>query len=331
MSFQRFMFVLTACTLLCSAGCESSQPRNKPAATTTPTTNPTTAEATSKPAAAEPRSLLGRPLVGHPPGGTRNLEKQLVEARFLLEKDPDNPERLVWVGRRLGYLWRFQDAIDIYTDGIRRFPEYAAFYRHRGQCYISLRRFDDAIRDLQHAVKLMLSRGDEAEYDGLSTKLNLPTTTLKFNVWYHLGIAYYCKGELPAALRAFQDALRYTRNFDDNTVAARNWMFLTLMRMHRVGDANAQLRQVSEKMNISENTIYLKCLMLHKGLIKPDDLLATTIDDVDQATIGYEVGMYYQFRKDAEKEKAMFERVVNGAAWPSFAFVAAEVELARQN
>ena len=40
-----------------------------------------------------------------------------------------------------------------YTEGIEKFPQDARFYRHRGHRYISIREFDRAIRDFEHAAR----------------------------------------------------------------------------------------------------------------------------------------------------------------------------------
>ena len=77
------------------------------------------------------------------------LEADLATARRALAADPDDPDNIIWVGRRLGYLWRMSEAIAVYSEGIELHPDCARLYRHRGHRYISVRRFDDAIVDLE--------------------------------------------------------------------------------------------------------------------------------------------------------------------------------------
>ena len=87
-------------------------------------------------------SLLSRPLYPiRDPEKLVKLEADLEAAREELVRDPDDPAKIVWVGRRLGYLWRMNDAIAVYTEGIAKHPSYAPLYRHRGHRYISVRRF----------------------------------------------------------------------------------------------------------------------------------------------------------------------------------------------
>jgi hypothetical protein len=61
-------------------------------------------------------SRLGRPLVPRTP--TPQFEADLHQARVEHAARPDDPSTSVWVGRRLGYLWLMNEAIDTYTQPI---------------------------------------------------------------------------------------------------------------------------------------------------------------------------------------------------------------------
>lgn len=315
------VFPVVLVVFLVTAGCQT-QPRSA--------SQTSAASTAGAPHATEPpRSLLGRPLVGSPPGDLQRMEQALADARVQWNLNPGDPDRLIWVGRRLAYLWRFEEAIALYSDGIREHPDYAPLYRHRGHRYITLRRFDDAIRDLRRAADLVRGQADVIEADGMPNAQNVPLTTLKFNIWYHLGVACYLKGDFDAALHAFRETVRYTRHMDDNTVAVADWMYLTLMRLDRKREAAMQLEHITGDMRIIENTAYHRRLMMYKGAMSPDDLLLPTSDEVAVATLGYGVGMFHLLHGDSRRAQGAFERVVSGDSWPAFGFIAAEAELAR--
>ena len=62
----------------------------------------------------EATSLSGKPL--YPPTPIPNqarLEKDLQDAQAVA--DPSSADAMIWIGRRLGYLWRYQDAIAQFT------------------------------------------------------------------------------------------------------------------------------------------------------------------------------------------------------------------------
>ena len=159
------------------------------------------------------------------------------------------------MGRRLAYLGRFREAIESFTEGIKKFPLDARFYRHRGHRYITLRRFDLAIDDLTKATKLIKDKPDEVEPDGLPNARKIPTSTLQSNIWYHLGLAQYLTGNYNEALRSYRRCLDVSEN-PDGLVAATHWIYMTLRRMNKERDAQEELEPISEGMDIIENTGY---------------------------------------------------------------------------
>ena len=82
----------------------------------------------------EATSLLGKPLVRPPlpPDVLKQREEALAAARRDFEANPNSADAIIWLGRRLAYLGRYREAIDVFTDGIRKFPDDARIYRHRG-------------------------------------------------------------------------------------------------------------------------------------------------------------------------------------------------------
>lgn len=77
------------------------------------------------PAGAEVRSLDGEPLYPLPLTADvqARLEENLAEAQAAYERNPDEPDAAIWVGRRLAYLGRYQDAIAAFTDAIDAHPQ----------------------------------------------------------------------------------------------------------------------------------------------------------------------------------------------------------------
>ena len=146
----------------------------------------------------EATSLLGKPLVPAPQPESQRLrnEENLASAKAVFDNDPSSAEATIWLGRRTAYLGRFRDAIAIYTRGIERHPSDARFLRHRGHRYITVRELDRAVADLSKAAALVKNRPDETEPDGQPNAKNIPTSTLNTNIYYHLGLAHYLRGNL---------------------------------------------------------------------------------------------------------------------------------------
>ena len=257
------------------------------------------------------------------------LEAHLAAAEKALAAAPDDPEALIWVGRRQGYLWQYRDAIATFTKGIERYPDNPKFYRHRGHRYISVRQFDRAQADFEKAVSLVAGKPDEVEPDGAPNPAGVPRSTLQFNIWYRLGLAHYLQGNFEKAYDAYVECMKVSNN-DDSVVATSDWMWMTLMRLDRKAEAAKVLERITPKLDILENGSYHRRLLMYKGLEKPEALLDTsTADATTIATQGYGVGNYYLVTGDPARAREVFEKVVSGGGWNAFGFIAAEADLQR--
>ena len=276
----------------------------------------------------EATSLSGKPLFVPPTiPNQQKLEADLAQAENTLAANPKDAEAIIWVGRRLGYLWRFNDAIAMFTKGIALYPDNPKFYRHRGHRYITIRQFARAQADFEKAAQLVKGRPDEIEPDGAPNPAGKPRSTLQFNIWYHLGLAYYLQGNYTKAYDAYVECMKVSNN-DDSVTATSDWMWMTLMRLNRKADAAKVLERITPKMDILENTSYHRRLLMYKGLDKPEALLDTAkADDTTIATQGYGVGNYYYVTGNTAKAREVFQKVTSGGGWNAFGYIAAEADL----
>ena len=109
-----------------------------------------------------------------------------------------------------------------------------------------------------------------------------------------------------------------------------DWLNLVLRKMGRPKDADQHLKEVSNEMEIIENHDYFDILLMYKSK-QEGKLLEKTQNQgtLSNATLGFALGSYYQFKGKPDKAKELFEKVVAGKQWSSFGFIAAETELAR--
>jgi tetratricopeptide (TPR) repeat protein len=281
----------------------------------------------------EATSLLGRPLVPAPRTAEARaaLEKNLAAARAEYEKNPADADAIIWVGRRLGYLGRYRDAIAMFSEGIRKHPEDARMYRHRGHRYITVRELDKAVADLAKAAELVAGRPDQVEPDGQPNARNIPTSTLKTNIFYHLALVHYLRGEFEPSLTAWRECERHSKN-PDMLVATTHWLYMTLRRLDRVGEARQVLEPISADMDIIENGSYHRLLMLYKGIEKAGALAASLQEGgLDAVTVGYGLGNWHLYNGRRDQAMVLFREIVekNETQWPAFGYIAAEAELAR--
>lgn len=278
--------------------------------------------------APEATSLSGKPLHRITLPDQQKLEANLAQAEKDLAAKPNDPDAIIWVGRRLGYLWRYNDAIAMFSKGISLHPNDARMYRHRGHRYITVRQFDRAVADFTKAVELTRGRPDEIEPDGQPNAANQPRSTLQFNIWYHLALAHYLNGDYQKSLDAWTECMKVSNN-DDSIVATSDWMWMTLMRLDRKADAAKVLERITPKMDILENGSYHRRLLMYKGLESPDALLDAKADSLTLATQGYGVGNWYYVTGKPAQARDVFTRVVSGPNWSAFGYIAAEADLQR--
>jgi tetratricopeptide (TPR) repeat protein len=276
-------------------------------------------------------SLLGAPL--YAPELPREVRArrgaELDTAYAVYQRDPDNADAILWLGRRVAYLGRYRDAIAIFGEGIRKHPGDPRFYRHRGDRFLTVREFGHAQADLERAALLMRGRPDEVEPDGRPNERNEPRTTLRFNVWYHLGLAYYFQADWARAAGAFRNALLVSGN-DDTRVAASDWLYMSYRRQGRTAEAEQVLQGITPRMDVVENRASLRRLLMYRGRLSPDSLLAPGSDDaVTLATQGYGVGNWYLYNGQPQRAEELFWRVTSAENWAPFGYIAAEADLRR--
>lgn len=275
-----------------------------------------------------PGDFVDRPAPPISADAKREMEARLDEARARYELNPKDPDAIIWLGRRLAYLGRFRDSIEAYTRGLAEFPRDARLYRHRGHRYITLRRLDLAIDDLKQAAKLIKGQPDQVEPDGQPNARNVPTGTLQFNIWYHLGLAYYLTGKNKQALDSYRACLEVSKNAD-SIVATSHWLYMTLRRLNRSREAAQVLEPIREGMEIIENSGYYRLILMYKGLISSDALRGEALKQGSSAgaySILYGIGNWHLYNGRREEAVKIFRDMLAGNQWTSFGYIAAEME-----
>ncbi len=243
---------------------------------------------------------------------------------------PDDVDAAVWHGRRLAYVGRIADAIDVYTRALARHGDEPHLLRHRGHRYISLRRFDLAVADLTRAAACIAGTPDEVEPDGIPNARGIPTSTLHGNVWYHLGLACFLRRDYEAALRAYVECEKVARN-PDMRAATLHWKYTTLRRLGRDAEARDAIAGVRADEDIIENHDYHRLLLMYRGDLTVDEVTAT-LDGGKATTLasaGFGVASYLRAEGRTADADALCRRIVASAPAGAFGRIAAEVDLAR--
>jgi tetratricopeptide (TPR) repeat protein len=276
------------------------------------------------PTGAQAMTLAGRPLASAPPAPA--VRDKYEMARQAAEAAPGDADKLVWHGRWAAYAGDYREAIRIFTRGTRNFPADARFYRHRGHRYISIRAFDWAIRDLEKAAALIEGKPDEVEPDGNPNPRGIPVSTLHSNVYYHLGLAYYLKGDLERARSVYDKGLGTAPN-DDMRVATAHWLWMTLRRLGREAEAAKVLEPIRPGLDIIENIVYHRLCLFYKGEIAETEIAGAGGEATTNDAAAYGLGNWRFVNGDTDGAKRIFSRILEGPSWASFGYIAAEAAL----
>ena len=279
---------------------------------------------------AEAMSLFGKPLLRptFSEDERERLQGDLDSAIAEYEKSRSDVDAAVWVGRRLGYLGRYRDAIDWYSRQLESRGPDAKLLRHRGHRYISIREFKRAVADFKQAAELIEGTKDEVEQDGVPNARNQPISSLHSNIWYHLALAHYLRGDFSAALDACDKGLSVSGNAD-RLVSQTYWKYLVLRRLDRDDEARKALEPINADLDLIENHSYLQLLLVFKDELTAESVMADATGAIESPTTAFGLGAYFLLEGDSDRATQFFKTATSGESWPAFGFIAAEAELKR--
>ncbi|PYR76146.1 MAG: hypothetical protein DMF86_13285 [Acidobacteria bacterium] len=265
-------------------------------------------------------SLLGKLLVPHEASGDMRaaLEANLASARAAHEKDPHDAGATIALGRVIAELGRYHEAIEILTMGVEAHADEPRLYRVRGELYITIRKFDVAIKDFSKAAELLEGKPDTPDGDG----------SFAGNVHFLLGSARYLKGEFSRARDEYQRAQASAKSTGERLRLA-HWLYMTFRRMDQAGEAQKVLERATFDASATEDDPYASLLTLYRGQAKPDDVLRAKGDDA--VVVQYGVANWYFYNGKLDEAKSRLKHVVekHERRWPMLDYAAAEADYAR--
>lgn len=269
------------------------------------------------------KTLIGTPLrlPEFSAATQKRLDQDLEAARATLRIAPDRPESHFWVARRLSYLGRFCESVDVLTAAIAQFPESYELRRYRARKLARSRQFEAALADYREGLRLMEGKPDYFEPDGLPNRLGLTIGTYRGNMIYYHAQTSFAVGDYRTMLAGLQTAFDMTWPFAKNDMVPpiAYWKYLAHRKLGEHDKARAVIDAVPDEIDLIENHAYHQATMVMKGRFP----LAEAARSKDP-NIKFAAAMEYRFAgNEAEAKRLLREVVVENAQghWP------AEVEL----
>lgn len=205
--------------------------------------------------------------------GVRDKDKKISSVEEAMNKSVADPELRLSLGKIQDAFLRFTESIDTYTYGVEKFPKDYRFLRMRGQRYLSVRKFELGIADLQKAAKMVPN---------------------SFDVAYYLGLAYYFNGDHAKAAAEFwrcEDQMKQPLKAPGNLMGGRScdglreeengriplqyWRYLALRRAGLQAEAKKYLdEQVNPLLTITVTKPYYDALLFFKGVKEINEMMA---------------------------------------------------------
>ena len=245
------------------------------------------------------------------------LEKDLEIAKAVMEEAPDRSSSYEWLGRRYGYLGMLPEAIEVFSNGLKKFPDSYKLYRYRGRHLARNYQWDQAISDYRKALEILKDQPDTYEPNGIANELDLTISTFKQNIPYYLGQTSMATGDYETVLSGMDEAINVPVRFAymEELIPVTLWKYLALRKLGRHADAEEELKKVPDEYDLIENDQYHRAVNYLKGNYTREEFLE--IADV----IGkYTVAMKDLFDGDEENARKLFNETTDSGPrgfWPS--------------
>ena len=210
--------------------------------------------------------------------------------------------------RTLARLTRHEDAVSACSEAVRLDPKNWEAVRDRGHYLINLNRLDAALTDMEKAASM--KQGD-------------------YQIDYHLGLAYFIKGDYSKAIPVWQACVNDAPEVG-NKLACYAWLYPSLRKAGRDAEA-AQALDAALNLGAKPDAAYMNRLMLFKGTLSEEEVLKQMdVDALQQATVGFSIGLWHDLNGRADKAREYYEKAAASDARTAFGYVAASNALSRR-
>ena len=263
-------------------------------------------------------NLLGNPLTEPDWGSEKknHLLENLEIAQCAIKIAPNREDSYIWLGRRYGYLTRWEKAIEVFTKGIKKFPKSYKLYRFRARHHARQRNFRQAIEDYKTAEVLMQGVEDSYEPDGNINRLNKFLSSYRASIYYYQGQTNWALSNYQAVIYGMERSMKEPLvQSNDHFVSVSFWKYFALRKLKRDDEAYILLQSIDSKLDLIENDPYHQALLMLKGVLAKDDVR------VKNNTFAiFAQAMEHHFKGETDKAQKLWLEIINNSAqgfWPA--------------
>ncbi|MBY0503248.1 MAG: hypothetical protein K2X03_05040 [Bryobacteraceae bacterium] len=270
----------------------------------------------------------GTSLLGVPLRSEKDNDGRIAAADAELAKNPGKLEALLKTGQARDAFFQYNASIAIYTKAIAAFPADPRPYRMRGHRYLSLRKFDLAIVDLEKARSLAPS---------------------SFEASFYLGLSYYFSQKYGDAANEFARCVNMAGKPDEFAkslptgmvgcatlpqtpeflMGLADWHYRSLRRAGRSGEAKELLASIKDGLQVRANESNYRDLRFFQGKLSEKELLEQT--GIAYTNAASAVALHHLMGGKVGEGCTLLRKLSRDSNWSSFGVIAAEVELTRES
>lgn len=245
----------------------------------------------------------------------------------------EDPKSYLAFARAYSEGGRIENAIDILTKGIKKFPEIPDFYTYRGENFLRSRQLTECVDDFWKAGQKMEKSTQSPGLIGMLGEDSVANMSLAYRNYLMMGLGFFCINDLSSADKFFEVCGDFSTNSD---LWARSyyWQYACYPRSGRTKDAEDILKNLNDEMQILPiSKPYLDALKYYKGSIQESELVDPEFKPSNSEEANpwlikmYAVGVKNLLTNHKDKAISIFQKITASGYWNTLPALAAEAEL----
>jgi hypothetical protein len=150
-------------------------------------------------------------------------------------------------------------------------------------------------------------------------------------VRFLLGVAFYCKGDYPAAANVLAEAVKSAFTTDEISQALL-WLFFAVRRVGDGSGANQVLALARPQWAEGAHLSAITLLLGFQGRIPSDSIRKWALSSrgEDRALFSYGIAFYLQLKPEQAEDAELWLLETRKGDWSALPYLAAEADLARR-